>query len=82
MRERQQRLDEVEQALITHDAQDGEGRRERNLRENEDTGERIFLDNEDRSEFETVQRGDVLFNALEDRIVNIPPIQVPPLPFP
>lgn len=76
------RLDDAERELgqFVHDAQDAEGRRERDFRDNEDARERIFLDNEERRDAETRQRGDTLFNELEDRIAGIPP--VPPVPVP
>lgn len=82
LRERHERLDEAERQLshIVHDAQDGEGRREREFRDNEDAREHIFLDNEERRDAETRQRADALFHELEEKIADVPP--VPPTPVP
>ena len=79
LRERQQRLDDAERALdqIAQIAQDAEDRREGEFRDNQDGRKRIFFDNEERRELETRERGDTLFNELEDRFANIP---VPPPP--
>ncbi|KAG6380162.1 hypothetical protein JVT61DRAFT_8251 [Boletus reticuloceps] len=60
------------------DAHDADGRREREFRDNEDDRERIFLDNEERRDAETRQRGDALFDELEERIATAPPLPVRP----
>ena len=45
----------------------------------QDSRDRIFLDNEECREAEMRQRGNTLFNELEERIMNAP--QVLPLPI-
>lgn len=85
LRERHERLDEAERQLshIVHDAQDAEGRREAEFRDNEDARDRIFLDNEDRRDAETRQRADTLLHELEERIADVPQVlPVPPTPVP
>ncbi|KAG1819261.1 uncharacterized protein BJ212DRAFT_1345067, partial [Suillus subaureus] len=72
---RHERLDEVERELnqVVQGAHEAEDRREAEFRDSEEHREQIFLQNEQRRDDETRQRGDELFAELEERARSVPP---------